>query len=233
MPALWAAVSVGPAPEYQAGTCCRRYCLAMASTDPGVRFSLTYELEPGDLQDLFAARPGRKWRQARFIYATVVWALLGAALTAVTVALDLSSVVKNSSGAPSWMYVVDAAIWFFVAYCGVIVWRLIPKRRARRAWRGNTHLRGRRHDEVGPGSISCTTPDGTQIVIPWTNIDYIRETGNSFHLINHRGVTLTTLPKRGLPSPDLIPALREFLNRSVKGQPSTAVPDSAAGEPKS
>lgn len=205
----------------------------MTSTDPGVGFSLTYELQPGDLQDLFAARPGRKWRKARFIYTTVMWALIGSVLTSVTVALDLPSVVKNSPGAPSWMYVVDAAIWFSVTYCGVIVWRLSPKRLARRAWRSNTQLHGRRHDEVGLGSISCTTPDGIQIAIPWANIDHIRETENAFHLINHRGATLTTLPKRGLSSPDLIPALREFLNRSVNGQPPTADPDPAAGEPKS
>lgn len=204
----------------------------MTSTDPGADFSLTYELQADDLQDLFATRPERKWRQARFIYATVMWALLGAALTAVTVALNLPSVVKNSSGAPSWMYIVDAAVWFFVICCGVTVWRLSPKRLARRTWRSNTQLHGCHHDEVGPGGINCTAPDGIQMLIPWASIDYIRETEHAFHLIDHRGATRNTLPKRGLPSPDLILALREFLNRSVDGQSLTAAPDSAAGESK-
>jgi YcxB-like protein len=201
----------------------------MTSTGPETDFSLTYELQPDDLQDLFATRPERKRRRARVIYATVIWALLDAALTAVTVALDLPSVVKNSPGAPSWMYVVDATIWLFVINGAIIVWRLSPKRLVRRAWRSSTQLHGRHHDEVGPGGITYTQPDGLQIVTPWNRFDYIRETEHAFHLIDHRGATQTTLPKRGLPSPDLIPALREFLNRSVNGQLSTAASDSAVG----
>jgi hypothetical protein len=162
--------------------------------------------------------------------ATVIWALIGAAFTAVIVALDLPSVVKNSSGAPGWMYVVDAVIWFLVVSWGRIVWRLSPKRLARRTWRINVQLHGRHHDEVGPGGMTCTAADGTQVLIPWASIDRIRETEHAFHLIDHRGAVRDALPKRGLPSPDLIPALREFLNRSVDGQPPTAAPDSAAGE---
>jgi hypothetical protein len=204
----------------------------MTSTGPEADFSLTYELQLDDLQDLSTVGPGRKHRRARVIYATVVWALLGAALTAVTVGLNLTSVVKNSSGAPSWMYVVDAVIWFFVVYCGSIIWRLSPNRLARRAWRINTQLHGRHHDEVGPGGITCTAPDGTQMLIPWASIDHIRETEDAFHLIDDRGAVRNTLPKRGLPSPDLIPALREFLNRSVDRQPPTAAPDPAARESK-
>jgi len=150
--------------------------------------------------------------------------LIDAVLTAVTVALDFPSVVKNSSGAPSWMYVVDATIWFFVANAAVIAWRMSPKRLARRAWRNNSQLHGRHHDEVSPGGINCIAPDGTQMSTPWANIDYIRETENAFHLIDHRGATRSTLPKRGLPSPDLVPALREFLNHSVNGQSPTAIP---------
>lgn len=217
-------------PEYQTSACRCRYCLAMTSADPGAGFSLTYELQPGDLQDLFATRPERKHRRTRVIFATAMSTLTGATLTAITVALDLPSVVKNSSGAPSWMYVIDAAIWFFVANGAVIAWRLSPKRLARRAWRSETQLHGRHRDEVGPGGISCLAPDGTQLSTPWATIDYIRETENAFHLIDHRGATLTTLPKRGLPGPNLIPNLREFLNHSVNRQPPTAIPGSAADE---
>jgi hypothetical protein len=168
----------------------------------------------------------------RIISATVMWALIGAVFTTVTVAFNLTSVVKNSSGAPGWMYVVDAVIWFLVVYWGGIVWRLSPKRLARRSWRINVQLHGCHHDEVGPGGMTCTAPDGTQVFIPWASIDHLRETEHAFHLIDHRGDVRNALPKRGLPSPDLIPALREFLNRSVDGQPPTAAPDSAAGESK-
>lgn len=59
--------------------------------------------------------------------ATVMMALIGAVFTAVIVALDLPSVVKNSSGAPGWMYAVDFGLWFVVVYWGRIVWGLSPK----------------------------------------------------------------------------------------------------------
>jgi len=204
----------------------------MTSADPGAGFSLNYELQPDDLQDSIAARPQRKRQRTRLIFATVGWALIDAAFTAVTVALDLPSVVKNAEGAPSWMYVVDAAIWFFVACGAVTAWRMSPKRLSRRVWHSNSQLHGRHHDEVGPGGITWIAPDGTQMSTPWANIDYIRETENNLNLIDHHGATRSTLPKRGLPGPDLIPALREFLNHSVNGQPPTATPDSAADESK-
>ena len=162
--------------------------------------------------------------------ATVGWALIGAVFTAVIVAFDLPSVVKNSSGAPDWMYAIGLASWFMVVYWARIVWDLSPKRIARRAWHSEAQLHGRHHDEVAPGGMTCTAPDGTQVLIPWASIDRIRETEHAFHLIDHHGAVRNALIKRGLPSPDLIPPLREFLNRSVDGQPPTVAPDSAAGE---
>jgi YcxB-like protein len=124
------------------------------------------------------------------------------------------------------MYVVDAVIWGLVAYWGYISWRLSPKRLARRSWRSNAQLHGRQHDQVGPNGMTYTASDGTQVLIPWTAIDEVRETKRSFLLIDHRGEVQNNLPKRGLSSPDLIPALREFLNRFIQGQPP-ATPDSA------
>lgn len=187
----------------------------MTTASPGASFSLTYELQPDDLQELLTARFQRKRQRARLIFA---WALMNAVfitLATVTVALVLPSVVKNAGGAPSLLYVVDAAIWVFVARGAVAVWRMSPKRLARRVWRSNSQLHGRHQDQVGPGGITWIAPDGTQESTPWADIDYIHETENHFHLIDHHGATLSTLPKRGLPSPGLIPALREFLNHSV------------------
>ena len=40
--------------------CCRRYCLAMARADPETGFSFTSELQPDDLDDLFAAEQKRR-----------------------------------------------------------------------------------------------------------------------------------------------------------------------------
>jgi len=128
------------------------------------------------------------------------------------------------------MYVVDAAIWFFVAYSAVIAWRLNPQRLARRAWRASSQLHGRHRDEVRSAGVTTIAPNGNQTSTPWANIAQIRETDKAFYLLDHRGATRYILPKRGLPNPDLIPALREFLNRSVNGQAS---PAAVRSEPKS
>lgn len=76
-----------------------------------------------------------------------------------------------------------------------------------------------------------TAPDGIQTLIPWASLAGIRETEGAFNLPDHHGSVLTSLPKRGLRSPDLIPALREFLNRSVSGQLPTATQTDLAGQP--
>jgi hypothetical protein len=204
----------------------------MTGAGPEAGFSLTYELQPGDFKDLYAAGPKRKRRRAYITFNAALGALFGVVLTAITVALNLRSVVKDSSGAPGWMYVVDAVIWFLVVYGFCLVWWLSPKRLARRAWRSNVQLHGRHHDEVGPGGVTCTAPDGTQIFIPWTSVDGIRETKHAFQLIDHQDAVRTTLPKRGLSGSDLIPALREFLNRSIGRQPPTVTPDTAADQSK-
>jgi hypothetical protein len=198
----------------------------MPTTDPGTGFSFTYELQPYDLEDMCAAEQKRRHRRTRAMVAAVSWVLLGAAFTAVTVALNLRSLVKDSSGAPGWMYVVDVVIWTLVANWASIIWRLSPRRLARRFWNSNVQLHGRHHDRVDPDGIAYTAPDGTQVRIPWPSIDNVRETERSFLLIDHRGDVRICLPKRGLSSPDLIPALREFLNHSVHEHPSTT-PDSA------
>lgn len=226
IPALVYVARLGSRMNLGRWACCRRYCLAVASADPETGFSFTYELQPDDLEDLFAAEQKRRLQRARTMFATVLWALFGAVFTAITVALNLRSVVRSSSGAPGWMYVVDAVIWGLVAYWGYISWRLSPKRLARRSWRSNVQLHGRHHDQVGPNGMTYTASDGTQVLIPWTAIDDVRETKRSFLLIDHRGEVRNSLPKRGLSSPDLIPGLREFLNRFIHGQPP-ATPDSA------
>lgn len=127
------------------------------------------------------------------------------------------------------MYVVDAASWYFAVYGAVIAWRMSPKRLAQRSWRTDIRFHGQRHDKVGPGGIARANPDGTQVHIPWASIDHIRETEHAFHLLGRGGYTLAVLLKRGLDSPDLIPALREFLNHSAGGQLASASPGTAAG----
>lgn len=194
-------------------------------------FSLAYDVQPDDIQELMTSAPRRRARRNRVLFDAVVMALIGVILTAVTVALDLPSVVKNSSGAPSWMYVVDAFIWLYVVLRSIRLWRTAPKRLTRRVWRNHPEFHGRHLDEVGPGGVRNVAPNGAQRIFPWTQVGSIRETENAFYLLDHHGRVLMSLPKRGLASPDLITPLRDYLSRSVvNGQPAPPTPASGAGE---
>lgn len=197
----------------------------MKNSDFETEFALVYELCPGDLRDVIEKIPGRKDKRFRAISAAVWVVLFAAGFSAVTIALELPSVVKNSTGAPSWMYVVCVILWYFAVKFVLVSWRMSPKRIARRAWRKYSRIRGIHRDEVGSDGVSDTEPDGTQTIIPWARIDDIRETGNNFCLVDHHGSVVCVLPKRGLSTPDLVPALREFLNHSVYGKSGDITPN--------
>jgi hypothetical protein len=184
-----------------------------ASPDPG--FSLSYELQPGDLAEIEAASPGRRRRRGYIVSTVVMLALIAAAFTALTV---------GSSGVPRWVYPIDGVIWGAVAAWTRIAWRLGPKQLARRAFRGTPRLHGRHCEKIDSRGVIWIAPDGVQTFIPWSGLRRVRETEHAFMLEDNVGAVLSTLPKRGLQSPDLIPALREFLSCSVGGQPPAATP---------
>lgn len=71
-------------------------------------------------------------------------------------------------------------------------------------------------------------PDGTQTYTPWSALAGMRETKDAFCLLGHNGAVRVVLPMRGLEDPHLIPALREFLNHSVNGQPPIQAPSAVA-----
>lgn len=206
----------------------RRYCLAMTSPGTGMGFSLVYEMRPDDLEEAFTADAARRRRRSRMALSLAAWVLIAAFFTAVTVALDHPSVVKASSGAPSWMYPVDVVSWLLALSCAEVTWRLSPKRLARRTLRTHPEFQGSHRDEVDPGGVTSIAPDGTKAFTPWPVLVRVSETKHAFHLLDHTGGARHGLPKRGLPSPDLIPALREFLNHSVSEPPPTTAPGPAA-----
>ena len=191
----------------------------MTTAGPGTGFSLSYELQRRDLAEMQAASKARRIRRAHQIAALVALALFGAAFTAITAAFDRPSLVKGSPGAPGWVYAVDAVTWCLVILAASRAWRLSPKGRARAIWRTAPQLQGHHHDVVDNHGITSTAPDGTQVFIPWAGFARVRETEHGFHLLDDTGDVRGSLPKRGLDSPDLIPALRDMLNRSVGGQP--------------
>jgi hypothetical protein len=180
----------------------------MTGAGPETGFSLSYEWQPGDLAELEAASPGRRRRRGYIVSTVVMLALIGAAFTTLTV---------GSSGVPTWIYPIDGMIWGAVVAWARIAWRLSPKQLARRAFRGSPRLHGRHHEKIDSSGVIWIAPDGTQTFIPWASLGRVRETERAFLLEDGNGAVLSALPKRGLPSPDVIPALREYLNRSVGG----------------
>jgi hypothetical protein len=195
-------------------------------SNPAADFVLNYELRPDDLLDVVRAGSNRQRRRVRSVYNAAGWALIGAILTAITIILDLPSVVKDSSGAPGLMYLGDAVIWAVVLYYARIAWRLNPKRLVRRVWRVQVGLDGRHRDEVGAEGITSIAPNGTLVFKPWATFTRFRETDDAFLLVNQHERVDISLPKRGLPSPDLISSLREYLDRSV-GRPPAGSMDPA------
>jgi hypothetical protein len=201
----------------------------MTTAGSGTGFLLSYELEPGDLQEMEAANIVRRRRRTRIMFGMVPLPLFAAAFTAITVALDSPSLVKDSAGAPGWMYVVDTICWSLFVFWASVAWRLSPKRLGRAVWRTSPQLHGRHHDEIDSRGVTCTAPDGTETFTPWASLVRVRETEHAFHLLDDRGALRISLPKRGLDGPSRIPALREFLNRSVGGQSPVAT---LASEPE-
>ncbi len=190
----------------------------MTSGDPQTGFSLAYELRPDDFKDFFRTQPKMRYLRTCSVFNAMMCTVIGAILTAFTVTLDLKATGNQSSGAPGWIYVVTVGVWGGVVYSGFVLWRLSPSRLARRTWDESPSLRGRHHENVGPSGIFATAPDGRQALTPWSVFDRVTETGIAFNLFDRDDHMRSVLPKRGLASPDLIPALREFLHHSVDGQ---------------
>ena len=179
----------------------------MASVDPGAEFSLTYEVQPDDLGEIWAAEPEMRRLRTRAVFSTVLLALLCALLTAFTVVVEFKSVAERSSGVPGWIYVVDLVLW------GLVIWGSF------------IHL-APGHETTRQARLAGQCP------APRPPPRQARPRGHSLHLIDYHGAVRVALPKRGLGNPDLLPALREFLIRSTGGQSLAATLGTAAGEPR-
>lgn len=188
---------------------------SVISSDRSPVFSLAYDLEPGDLRDGCVAAPGRRSMRTQAAIHLGAWGFVAVVLTLVTVALNEPTMVKDSAGAPGWMYAVDTAGWLLAAR-GIrpLIW-LSPRQMTRRAWRAHPELHGRHRDDVTDLGITWIAPDGMEVFTPWSAVTGISETDRAFHLLDDHGDVRHELPKRGLASPDLIPPLRQFMNQAV------------------
>jgi hypothetical protein len=219
-----------PYPE----TCPKAYDLDMSDADRSPRFSLAYEIQPSDVAEMYRMDRRLRRRRLRNLMALVVWVFLAAACTTITVLLDEPSLVRGSSGAPGWLYLMDGCFCFVSAWSALINWRLRPMALARRVVRKWPASHGVHREEVSLAGVTWTAPDGTEGFRPWAKFASVRETEHSF-LLESPEARLYALTKRGLASPDLVPALREFLENAVAGQlpvdpsPAAAEPPPSAG----
>lgn len=199
---------------------------------PAPVFSLEYEVQPPDLREVIVGTPGARRKLIAAVALAISWGLLTASFTAITVALNYPSVVKDSTGAPGWMYAVDLLLWLLTAWIAVTAWRHSAGRLARVAIQKRPEYQGRIHDHVETGGFRSIYANGTEIFFPWATIHRVRETTHTFQLLDHDDQVRGVLPKRGLQSPELLPALHTFLNHAVAGQPPTAAASATAGEPQ-
>ena len=206
----------------------------MPDPDRSPRFSLDYELQPSDLAEFYRTDRARRRRRASFLISLAAWGILAVAFTAITVALNEPSVVRGSSGPPSWIYAIDIVAWILAANAVRIAWRLSPRGLVRRVWRANPELRGHHHDEVSVAGVTSIAPGGSEVFIPWTRFDRMRETEDAFIFLGEgSGRPLCALPKRGLTSPGLVSPLREFIQDSVGGGQRAGDTSEATAEPPS
>jgi hypothetical protein len=181
------------------------------------RLSLIYELEPGDLQDMQVVSARRRQRQVHALVTAVPLAALSITFIVLTGALSHASLMR---GAPAWLYAADMISCALLAVRLRAALRLTPERLARAIWRANPGYRGRHHEELDERGVTWTAPTGSQIFVPWSVVAGVRETERAFHLLDASGIVRSSLPKHGLASPDLVPVLREVLNRSAGSRPS-------------
>jgi hypothetical protein len=194
-------------------------------------FTLTYEPMLSDFEELYAANRRMRRRRKNLLAIAVPFLFFALAFTALSVAVSHPARGPGSVGAPGFLYALAALGWLVtIGLGGMAIWLLSPNTLARSAWRNDPRLHGRHQDEVGPAGVTSVSPDGTENFSPWASIASVRETDNAFFLLGPDGSPRQALLKRGLPSTDRIPALREFLSRSVGRQPPTAA-GTAVGEP--
>ena len=184
----------------------------MTDPDPNTGFTLSYSITADDLKEVLTRNPALRRRRARLIPGLVAWALLALLFTAAAVTQ------AQRSGQLSPADGLLLILWLPILGIVAVLLRLSPQRLARTALRKQQRLHGRHTIKVGSDGVTTIEPDGSQGFSPWTTIDRIHETGQAFHLFDIDGRMRARLPKRGLGNPDLIPALRDFVHRSVDDQ---------------
>ena len=154
---------------------------------PAPAFTLEYDIQPPDVREIIVATPGVRRKLISGVALTIGWGLVAASFTAITIALNYPSVVKDSTGAPGWVYAVDLALWLVTAAIALAAWRRSARRMAWVAIQKTPEYQGRSRDQVETGGIRSISANGTEVFYPWATIGRVRETTRAFHLLDHNG----------------------------------------------
>src|SRR6516225_381787 len=185
---------------------------------PGQAFTLEYEVQPQDVQDLLAVTPRVKDKLTIAMVAAMVCGLVATGFTAITMALNYRSAVFSAAGAPGGIYVADLALWLVTAFLAWAAWQRSPARLAQLVLKQTPAFQGRTRAQIETSGIRTISASGTEAFHPWATIDQAWETTHAFHLLDHNGHARAILPKRALDSPDLLRALRTFLKQALAEQ---------------
>lgn len=196
--------------------------------DPAPAFTLEYEVQPQDVQDLLVATPRVRDKLTIAVVAAMLSGLVAAGITAITIALNYRSAVFSAAGAPRGIYVADLTLWLVTAFLVHRAWQRSPGRLAEVAIKKTPEFQGPTRNQVETSGIRAVSANGTEAFHPWATIDQVRETTRAFHLLDHNGRVQAILPKRALDSPDLLLALRTFLEQALEQQPAAATASTAA-----
>jgi YcxB-like protein len=188
----------------------RIYNPAMTA-NTGPAFSIEYSLKADDLTDLYTTND--KLRMRRSVQACGLGLCTAAAIFLII--QGVLGVWSPGSRVAIPFFSLIGVMLILAIGAGRAWWRLEPSRLARLDYNQHPEIHGRHRDDIGSEGVTVTSPDGSQIFIPWSAIASIRETGQAFVLRDGNGEARVVLPKRGLHDPALIPALGRYLRDAV------------------
>ena len=193
-------------------------------------FTLEYEVQRQDVQDLLAATPRVKDKLTTAVVAAMWCGLVATGFTAITMALNYRSAVFSAAGAPGGIYVADLALWLLTAFLAWAAWQRSPGRLAQVVIKQTPAFQGQTRAQLETTGIRTISASGAEAFHPWATIGQARETAHAFHLLDQNGRARAILPKRALDSPDLLPALRTFLAQALAERPPAGPASTAAHE---
>jgi hypothetical protein len=166
--------------------------------------TLRCELDATDLRDLMAAsRLLTILRRSWMIASAVLFALLVELLLLLHMVASRHR-ARAAFGGPVQLALTAGAVFcaLLIVWCAVRVWRLSPGRQASHALARGAWQSGQHRYELTAEGITCRSPDGSTVFLPWSVLSGVRETTRLFLLLDRRGRHVRGfIPKHGIDDP--------------------------------